>query len=117
MKRTKFDSTKHFQNSKLGTYHFRDSLPKLPVPTLKNTGKRITKSVDALAGHPSFQDEHIQEFKQKWADFENGQGKDLDKMLKDEGKLSESTSKLQTEISKVDFKLPGFLRFHCYAQK
>ena len=36
----------------------------------------------------------IQEFKQKWADFENGQGKDLDKMLKDEGKLSESTSKL-----------------------
>ena len=94
LKRAKFDSTKHFQNSKLGTYHFRDSLPKLPVPTLKNTGKRITTSVEALAGHPSFQDEHIQEFKQKWADFEKGQGKDLDKMLKDEGKLSEIIKKL-----------------------
>ena len=56
---------------------------------MKNTGKRITTSVEALAGHPSFQDEHIQEFKQKWADFEAGQGKTLDKMLKDEGTLSD----------------------------
>jgi len=37
-----------------------------------------------MKGNPSFQPEHIEEFKTKWADFEQGQGKQLDKLLKTE---------------------------------
>ena len=35
LRKAKYDAAKHFQHSKLGTYHFQNSLPKLPVPKLK----------------------------------------------------------------------------------
>ena len=37
LRKAKYDAAKHFQNSKLGTYHFQQSLPKLPVPSLQVT--------------------------------------------------------------------------------
>ena len=83
--RAKYDPQKHFQNSKLGTYHFQKALPKLPVPSLDDTSRRLTNSVEAMAGHPSFQPEHLTDFHEKWADFVAGDGAKLDKMLKNEG--------------------------------
>ena len=47
----------------------------------------MINSVEALEGHPSFQKEHLEDFRQKWADFAKTDGKKLDKLLKDEGKL------------------------------
>lgn len=83
--RAKYDPQKHFQNSKLGTYHFQNALPKLPVPSLDDTTRRLTNSAEAMAGHPSFQQEHLDDFREKWADFVAGDGARLDKLLKDEG--------------------------------
>ena len=98
LSRARYDPKKHFQNSKLGTYHFQNSLPKLPVPTLKDTSRRLINSAEALEGHPSFQADHLNDFREKWTDFVATDGKKLDKLLKDEG--IRGKSKVSSQLSK-----------------
>lgn len=93
--RPKYDAEKHIQNSRLNTMHFQNALPKLPVPTLKETDEKIRVAVQALGmgmGHPQFQSQQIEEFTKLWDDFVVSDGKKLDKLLKDEDTKNSDTN-------------------------
>ena len=41
----KWTKIKTFNRKQLKTFHFQDSLPKLPLPTLEQTDERVRKAV------------------------------------------------------------------------
>ena len=82
--RPKYDPEKHIQNAKLPTFHFQDSLPRMAIPPLTQTDKKIREAVKALEGHPKFTAEKIANFEKLWADFVASEGPKLDQLLRDD---------------------------------
>ena len=80
--RPKYDAEKHIQNAKLPTFHFQDSLPRMAIPPLTQTDKKIREAVAALEGHPKFTAEKIANFEKLWDDFLASDGPKLDGMLR-----------------------------------
>mmetsp|Transcript_13485 Transcript_13485/g.33116 ORF Transcript_13485/g.33116 Transcript_13485/m.33116 type:complete len:403 (-) Transcript_13485:13-1221(-) len=62
----------YLQNTKIPTFHFQDSLPRLPIPDLKDTAERYLNSAA-----PLLTDAEFATTKLAMAEFESGIGKQL----------------------------------------
>ena len=62
----------YLQNTKIPTYHFQDSLPRLPIPDIKDTAQRYLNSAA-----PLLTDAELATTKLAMAEFESGIGKKL----------------------------------------
>ncbi|KAF0873884.1 carnitine O-palmitoyltransferase 2, mitochondrial [Crocuta crocuta] len=80
-------SSEYLQRSIVPTMHYQDSLPRLPIPKLKDTIKRYLR-----AQKPLLDDGQFRKTEQFCKNFENGIGKELHEQLVAQDKQNKHTS-------------------------
>ncbi len=81
------DDYQYWQKSRIPTYHFQKSLPRLPVPQLKNTCERYLKALKPLLNDYTYS--KAEKIVQK---FQSEEGAALQKELLDQDKKNKHTS-------------------------
>ncbi|CAL1532065.1 unnamed protein product, partial [Lymnaea stagnalis] len=81
------DEREYLHKSKIPTYHFQASLPRLPIPELDKSCQRYLN-----AQLPLLSDAQHKELQKVVGEFQNGQGKDLQKELVETDKKAKDTN-------------------------